>query len=158
MSFADVSRTAPDKPRHGQLRLSRSRPVRWLSVVWVEFFRGVPLLLLIFFTFFGLPKYGVDMTPFRALVLALTLYNGAILGEIFRAGILSLDRGQTDAAYALGLDYWQSMFSVIIPQAARRMMAFNRSEKFPWAGLGACGCCCCCCCCCRLPGWPAPPP
>lgn len=104
------------------LRLSRSRPVRWLSVMWVEFFRGVPLLLLIFFTFFGLPKYGVDMTPFRALVLALTLYNGAILGEIFRAGILSLDRGQFDAAYALGLGYWQAMFSVIIPQAARRMV------------------------------------
>lgn len=104
------------------LRLSRSRPLRWVSIIWVEFFRGVPLLLLIFFTFFGLPKYGIDMTPFRALVLALTLYNGAILGEIFRAGILSLDRGQTDAAYALGLTYWQAMFSVIIPQAARRMI------------------------------------
>jgi glutamate transport system permease protein len=104
------------------LRLSRAAPVRWLATAWVEFFRGVPLLLLIFFTFFALPKYGIDMSPYRALVLALAVYNGAVLGEIFRAGILSLDRGQTEAAYAVGLGYWQTMFLVIIPQALRRMI------------------------------------
>jgi glutamate transport system permease protein len=104
------------------LRLSRTSPLRWVSTVWIEFFRGVPLLLLIFFTFFALPKYGVSITPFRALVLALALYNGAMLGEIFRAGILSLDRGQTEAAYAIGLRYWQTMLIVVIPQAARRMI------------------------------------
>jgi glutamate transport system permease protein len=104
------------------LRLSRAAPVRWLATAWVEFFRGVPLLLLIFFTFFALPKYGIDMTPYRALVLALAIYNGAVLGEIFRAGILSLDRGQTEAAYAVGLGYWQAMLLVIIPQALRRMI------------------------------------
>ena len=104
------------------LRISRTAPVRWLATAWVEFFRGVPLLLLIFFTFFALPKYGIDMSPFRALVLALAVYNGAVLGEIFRAGILSLDRGQTEAAYAVGLGYWQAMFLVIIPQALRRMI------------------------------------
>jgi glutamate transport system permease protein len=104
------------------LRISRTAPVRWLATAWVEFFRGVPLLLLIFFTFFALPKYGIDMSPYRALVLALAVYNGAVLGEIFRAGILSLDRGQTEAAYAVGLGYWQAMFLVIIPQALRRMI------------------------------------
>jgi glutamate transport system permease protein len=104
------------------LRLARTAVVRAVATAWVEFFRGVPLLLLIFFTFSALPKYGIDMTPFRALVLALTLYNGAMLGEIFRAGILSLDRGQTEAAYAVGLSYWQAMFLVVIPQAARRMI------------------------------------
>ena len=104
------------------LRLSRAWPVRWLATAWVEFFRGVPLLLLIFFTFFALPKYGIDMSPYRALVLALAVYNGAVLGEIFRAGILSLDRGQTEAAYAVGLGYWQAMLLVIIPQALRRMV------------------------------------
>jgi len=103
-------------------RLSRTAPVRWLAVVYVEFFRGVPLVLLIFFTFFALPKYGIDMTQYRALVLALTLYNSAMLGEVFRAGILSLDRGQTEAANAIGLTYWQGMALVIIPQAARRMI------------------------------------
>lgn len=104
------------------MRLSLTAPVRWIAAAWVEFFRGFPLLLLIFFTFFVLPDYGIDMTPFKALVLALSLYNGAMLGEIFRAGILSLDRGQSEAAYALGLTYWQSMFFVVIPQAARRML------------------------------------
>jgi glutamate transport system permease protein len=104
------------------LRLARTAPLRWLAAAWVEFFRGVPLLLLIFFTFFALPKSGVDMTPFAALVLALALYNGAQLGEIFRAGILSLDRGQTEGAYGVGMTYWQAMRLVVVPQAARRMV------------------------------------
>jgi glutamate transport system permease protein len=104
------------------LRLARTLAVRVVAVAWIEFFRGVPLLLLIFFAFFALPKYGVAVTPFRALVLALALYNGAMLGEIFRAGILSLDPGQTEAAFAVGLSYWQAMFIVVIPQAARRMV------------------------------------
>lgn len=103
------------------LRLSQTAALRFLATAWVEFFRGFPLLLLILFCFFALPKYGVAMTPFRAVVLALTLYNGAMLGEIFRAGILSLDRGQSEAAYAVGMSYWQTMGFVVIPQAARRM-------------------------------------
>jgi glutamate transport system permease protein len=62
---------------------------------WVELFRGVPLLLLlIYFVFLGLPAVGVTVSSFWALVLGLTLYNGAVLGEIFRAGILSLPRGR----------------------------------------------------------------
>jgi glutamate transport system permease protein len=104
------------------LRVSRVPPVRWLAAAWIEFFRGVPLLLLIFFTFFALPKYGIDMTPLRALVIALALYNGAQLGEIFRAGILSLDQGQTEAASAVGLTYGQAMRLVVLPQAVRRMV------------------------------------
>jgi glutamate transport system permease protein len=103
------------------LRLARTAPLRWLSAGFVEFFRGVPLILLIFFSYSGLRGYGVDITPFRALVLALAIYNGAVLGEVFRAGIRSLDAGQTEAAYAIGLGYWQAMFAVVLPQALRRM-------------------------------------
>jgi glutamate transport system permease protein len=102
-------------------RLARNRPVRWVAGGYVEFFRAVPLLLLIFFCYFGLPKQDLHPSPFQALILGLTIYNGAVLGEIFRAGILSLDRGQTEAASAIGLTYWQSMRGVILPQAARRM-------------------------------------
>jgi glutamate transport system permease protein len=102
-------------------RLARNRPVRWVAGAYVEFFRAVPLLLLIFFCYFGLPKQDLHPSPFQALILGLTIYNGAVLGEIFRAGILSLDRGQTEAASAIGLTYWQSMRGVILPQAARRM-------------------------------------
>ncbi len=103
-------------------RLARNGPVRWVAGVWVEFFRGVPLLLLILFSALGLPKYGLDLSLFWYLVLGLVLYNSAILGEIFRAGILSLDRGQSEAATAIGMTYWQSMGIVILPQALRRMI------------------------------------
>jgi glutamate transport system permease protein len=103
-------------------RLSRTRPVRWVAVAYIEFFRGVPLVLLIFFCALGLPRYGVRLSLFWYLVLGLTVYNSAVLAEIFRAGILSLDRGQTEAAYSLGMGYWQSMLLVIVPQAARRMI------------------------------------
>jgi glutamate transport system permease protein len=103
-------------------RLSRTAPVRWLAAAYVEFFRGVPLILLIFFCALGLPAYGVRLSVFQYLVLGLVIYNGAVLGEIFRAGILSLDRGQSEAAFSLGMTYWQTMLLVVIPQAARRMI------------------------------------
>ncbi len=103
-------------------RLARNAPVRWISGVYVEFFRAIPLLLLILFAGLALPKYGIRLSPFAGVVLALVAYNGAVLGEIFRAGILSLDRGQSEAAYALGMTYWQVMFTVLVPQAARRMV------------------------------------
>ena len=106
-------------------RLARRRPLRALGTLYVEFFRGLPLYLLILFCGFGLPRLDVtwlDFEPFGALVLALTIYNSSILAEIFRAGILSLDRGQGEAASAIGLGYWQSMAFVIVPQAVRRMV------------------------------------
>lgn len=103
-------------------RLALNKPVRWVAGAFVEFFRAVPLLLLILFCGLALPKYGLDLPVFWYLVLALVAYNGAVLGEIFRAGILSLESGQTEAAHAIGLTYWQTMRIVVIPQAARRMV------------------------------------
>lgn len=103
-------------------RLSRAGPARWLAAAYVEFFRGVPLVLLIFFCALGLPRYGIRFSLFWYLALGLIVYNSAVLAEIFRAGILSLERGQTEAAYSLGMGYWQAMLLVIVPQAARRMI------------------------------------
>ena len=103
-------------------RLSQTAAVRWATTLFVEFFRGLPLVLLIFFCALGLPSYGLSLEVFWYVAIGLTVYNGAVLGEIFRAGILSLDRGQTEAAYSLGMGYWQAMLLVIIPQAARRMI------------------------------------
>jgi len=102
-------------------RLSRRAPVRWLAGTYVEFFRGFPLFVLLLFCVFGLRSLDVDISTYRALVLALALYNSAVLAEIFRAGILSLDRGQREAASAIGLTEWQGMRLVILPQALRRM-------------------------------------
>lgn len=103
-------------------RLARNGPVRWLAGAYVEFFRGFPLLLLILFMVFGLRSQGVDISTYTGLVAALAIYNSSVLAEIFRAGILSLDRGQGEAASAIGLTYWQAMALVILPQALRRMI------------------------------------
>lgn len=103
-------------------RLTRTRLLRWPARLYVEFFRGFPLLLLVIFAFLGLPKLGIDLPKTWYLILALVAYNGAVFGEIFRAGILSLDKGQSEAAYAVGLTYWQAMGLVILPQALRRMI------------------------------------
>jgi glutamate transport system permease protein len=103
-------------------RLARNRPVRWAASLYVQFFRALPLYVLILFCGFGLPRLDVRFDTFWYLVIALTIYNSSILAEIFRAGILSLDRGQSEAAYSIGLGYWQAMAFVVVPQAVRRMV------------------------------------
>ncbi len=100
-------------------RLSDRAVVRVPSVVAIEFFRAVPLVLLILFLFLG---FADQLGRFGALVLALTLYNGSVLAEIFRAGLLAVPRGQSEAAYALGLRKSQVMRLVLIPQAVRIML------------------------------------
>ncbi len=103
-------------------RLARNAPVRWLSGIYVELFRALPLLLLIYFAARALPRLGLDLQAFWYLVFGLVAYNSAVLAEIFRAGILSLDKGQSEAASSLGMTYWQTMLLVIVPQALRRMV------------------------------------
>ena len=104
-------------------RLSAHRWVRLPVSLVVEFFRAVPLLLVIFFLFLGFPiLFGFSLGTLWALVLGLVLYNMAVIGEIFRAGILSIDRGQSEAAYALGLRKWQVMSYILVPQAVTRML------------------------------------
>jgi glutamate transport system permease protein len=98
----------------------------WLSVpagVVVEFFRAVPLLLLMFFIFFGVPFITEQpMPPFWAVVAGLTLYNGSVLAEAFRAGIRAVPSGQSEAGYAIGMRKNQVMREILIPQAARAML------------------------------------
>lgn len=103
-------------------RLSRARVLRWVSGLFIETFRALPQILLILAAALVLPRYGYRLPALLYLVVALTLYQGAVLAEIFRAGILSLDRGQSEAAYAVGLTYRQTMFLVVVPQAVRRML------------------------------------
>jgi glutamate transport system permease protein len=100
-------------------RLSDHAAVRWPSIVVIEFFRAVPLLLLIFFLFLG---FGGPLGTFWALVLGLMLYNGSVLAEIFRAGILSVPRGQSEAGYAIGMRKSQVMRLILAPQAVRSML------------------------------------
>jgi glutamate transport system permease protein len=103
-------------------RLSDHRWIRVPVTAVIEFFRAVPLLVVIFTLYFILPGFGIRLSPYAALVGGLTLYNMAVLAEIFRAGILSVDRGQPEAGYALGLSKSQVMVQVLLPQAVRRML------------------------------------
>jgi His/Glu/Gln/Arg/opine family amino acid ABC transporter permease subunit len=103
-------------------RLSDHRWVRVPITLVIELFRAVPLLILILFCLLYLPVIGLPVGAFGALALGLTLYNMAVLAEIFRAGILSVDRGQREAAFALGMRKSQVMTLVLLPQAVRRML------------------------------------
>ncbi|MGW3998031.1 amino acid ABC transporter permease [Amycolatopsis sp. NPDC004772] len=103
-------------------RLSDHGWIRRISGFVVEFFRAIPALILMFLFYFGLPTLGVPMTPFLGVVFGLTLYNGSVLAEVFRAGIQSLPKGQSEAAYALGMRKTQVMFLVLLPQAIRAML------------------------------------
>jgi putative glutamine transport system permease protein len=102
-------------------RLARPRVMRWPAACYVEGFRATPLLLLIFFVFFGSARTPLEIGPTTAAIIALTLYNSAVIPEIMRAGILSISRGIVEASRALGLTYLQSMRYVAVPMALRRM-------------------------------------
>jgi aspartate/glutamate/glutamine transport system permease protein len=110
-------------------RISRFRALRWPASLYIEAIRALPVLFIIFFTFFGGAKgftvFGVHVgwqDPVVAAILALTVYTSAINAEIIRAGISSIDRGQFEASRALGLGYVQMMRLVVLPQALRRMV------------------------------------
>ncbi len=98
----------------------------WISlpaVAVIEFFRGVPLLLLIFALFLGAPlAVGVELPALWALVIGLTFYNGSVIAEIVRAGILAIPKGQSEAAMAVGLGRGQVLRLVLLPQAVRIML------------------------------------
>jgi glutamate transport system permease protein len=100
-------------------RLSDHRPVRLVSTVVVEISRSIPLLLLMLALFLAYPQ---QLGSLGALVLGLTIYNGSVLAEVFRAGIQALPRGQSEAAFALGFRKNQVMRLVLMPQAIRSML------------------------------------
>ena len=103
-------------------RLSDHLVFRAPSNVVVELFRAIPLLILMFFAYYGSLELGFRVAPLWAVVVGLTLYNGSVLAEIFRAGILAVPRGQSEAAYAIGMRKTQVMTLVLLPQAVRSML------------------------------------
>lgn len=106
-------------------RLSENRLVRWICGVIVEFFRAIPVLLLMIFAYQLFAVYNVVPSrhlAFSAVVFALTLYNGSVIAEILRSGIRSLPKGQTEAAKALGLSHRLTLYRVLLPQAIAAML------------------------------------
>lgn len=103
-------------------KISKYKILRIVLGFYTWFFRGTPLLLQIFFAYYGLPVLGVSFQPFTAAALTFILNYGAYLAEIFRAGIESIDKGQYEAAQVLGMNYRQTMFRIILPQTVKRVL------------------------------------
>ncbi len=110
------------------LRTSESRVLKVVSGVYIEFFRNTPLLMQLVFLFFGLPKLSLPvvgrpdwflLSPWQASTIGLSLYTGSYTAEALRSGLLSVDKGQTEAARSLGLTYLQTRTYVVVPQAVR---------------------------------------
>ena len=107
----------------GVARISHLRPLRLLAEVYVEFFRGTPLLVQIFLFYFALPVItGQRIDPFIAAISACGINSGAYVAEIFRAGIQSVDEGQMEAGRSLGMTLLQTMRYIIVPQAFKRVI------------------------------------
>ena len=96
--------------------------LRWPSWLVVEFFRAVPVLLLMIFTFYMLAIGDGPLSSFWCVIIALTFYNGSVLAEVFRAGIGSVPKGQVEAAYALGMRKTQVMVGIQLPQGVKAML------------------------------------
>lgn len=103
-------------------RMSRLAVLRWIAAAYVSVFRGTPALIQIFILYFGGPQIGIQLDSFAAGTIALGVNIGAYMTETIRGAIVSVDRGQTEAARTLGLSRWEAMRKVILPQAARMMI------------------------------------
>jgi glutamate transport system permease protein len=112
----------------GTLRMMVGRAVRVPLVAGIELFRGLPVVITIFYVWQVLPEVGIDVSFLPGenglwyVVIGLTLYNSVIIGEILRAGVASLPRGQGEAARAIGMSEWQVMRLILLPQAFRTML------------------------------------
>ncbi|MBO1579866.1 MULTISPECIES: amino acid ABC transporter permease [Bacillus] len=106
----------------GTLRYTKIPVVSQLLAFIVEIIRNLPLLLIIFFTYFALPEAGLKLEITTAAIVALTIFEAAMISEIVRSGLLSIEKGQIEAARASGLSYVQTLWHIVLPQALRRMV------------------------------------
>lgn len=107
----------------GLIQLTGSHLLTGIGRVYVEIFRNIPLLVILLWIYYAFPIFaGLSITKFWAGFAGLSLYAGAFYAEILRAGVQSIDKGQTDASTALGMTYGQRMKRIILPQAFRRMI------------------------------------
>ncbi|PYM53077.1 MAG: hypothetical protein DMD79_27085 [Candidatus Rokuibacteriota bacterium] len=100
-------------------RMAPAAPVRWLAVTYVEVIRNTPGLVQLFLVYLGLPNLGIRFSPLGALIVALTVNNGAYVAEIIRGGLQAIPKGQLDAAAALGLPRRVALAEVVLPQTLR---------------------------------------
>lgn len=101
------------------MKMSKAAPLRFIANAYIWLWRGTPLLVQLVIIYTGLPQIGIRLGVVESAILALTLHEAAYFAEIVRAGIMAVDKGQSDASRALGMTWWQQMRIVIIPQATR---------------------------------------
>ncbi|MDO4912877.1 MAG: amino acid ABC transporter permease [Lactobacillus sp.] len=106
----------------GTLRFSKIPVLTPIIAVVVDLVRNLPLLLMIFFTYFGLPELGIKIGSFGAAVLALVIFESAMISEIVRGGIKAIDPGQMEGARSNGMSFFQAMIYVVLPQALYHMI------------------------------------
>lgn len=106
----------------GLLRYMKIKVVSAVIGFIIDIVRNLPLLLIIFFTYFGLPQMGIVTNPVTASIIALVIFEGAMLAEIVRSGISSIDPGQMEGARSNGMTFGQAMYHVVMPQALHNMI------------------------------------
>lgn len=104
-------------------RISKFKILREAIGLYIWLLRGTPLMLQLFFVYYGLPNFGIVLDSMTAACIAFVLNYAAYFGEIFRGGIQSIDRGQYEGAKVLGFTYWQTMRRIILPQVAKRVLS-----------------------------------
>jgi His/Glu/Gln/Arg/opine family amino acid ABC transporter permease subunit len=105
------------------IKISNLGPLKWLAIAYTSVFRGTPLILQLTFVYFATPQItGYNITALEAGVLTFTLNSGAYISETIRAGILAVDKGQWEAAAALGVPYRRMMLDIILPQALKNIL------------------------------------
>ena len=106
------------------MKLAKNKPLNWIATIYIEIIRDTPLLLQLYFFYFLLPDImpALKLSKFTCIAVALIINSGAYMSEIFRSGIQSIDRGQTEAARSLGLSASQTMMRIVLPQAFKNVL------------------------------------
>jgi len=106
----------------GMMKMYGNRALRWIAEFYIWLFRGTPVLIQLIIIYTGLPQLGIRLTVIESAIIGLALNEGAYLAEVIRSGIMSVDKGQTDASRAVGMTWRQRMWIVILPQATRTII------------------------------------
>lgn len=118
-----VVRTLPQEPKDPLIKKALMKILRGILIAYIEIFRGTPMMVQAVVIYYGSAMLiGLDMTPIVAALFIISINTGAYLAEIVRGGIISVDKGQTEAAHSVGMTHWQTMTTVILPQAIRNIM------------------------------------
>ncbi|MGL4742045.1 MAG: amino acid ABC transporter permease [Sarcina sp.] len=111
------------------LKLSKYKVLRFLSTMYIEIFRGTPILVQLYLVYLAFPSVlNIRMNPLTAGIITLCLNSGAYVAEIIRAGIMAVDKGQMEAARSLGMPEWKAMYLIVIPQAIKNILPALANE------------------------------